>query len=79
MLRRKAKWTIDNLSDSSMSISIKSKKKYINTIPKRTWSSNCIKSISSIGNVNAVLVNGPCRQMRRRSNYKVPISILGGK
>ena len=28
MLRRKAKWTIDNLSDSSMSISIKSKKKY---------------------------------------------------
>ncbi len=77
MLRRKAKWTIDNLSDSSICISIKSKN--INTIPKRTWSSNCIRSISSIGNVNAVLVNGPYRQMRRRSNYKVPISILGGK
>ena len=77
MLRREAKWTIDNLSDSSMSISIKSKN--INTIPKRTWSSNCIRSISSIGNVNAVLVNGPCRQMRRRSNCKIPISILGGK
>ena len=72
MLRRKAKWTIDNLSDSSMRISIKSKN--INTIPKRTWPSNCIRSISSIGNVS-----GPCRQMRRRSNYKVPISILGGK
>lgn len=77
MLRRKAKWTIDNLSDSSMRISIKSKN--INTIPKRTWSSNCIRSISSIGNVNAVLVNESCRQMRRRSNCKVPISILGGK
>ena len=77
MLRRKAKWTIDNLSDSSMCISIKSKN--INTIPKRTWSSNCMRSISSIGDVNAILVNGPCRQMRRRSNYKVPISILGGK
>lgn len=77
MLRRKAKWTIDNLSDSSICISIKSKN--INTIPKRTWSSNCIRSISLIGNVNAVLVNGPYRQMRRRSNYKVPISILGGK
>lgn len=77
MLRRKAKWTIDNLSDSSMCILIKSKN--INTIPKRTWSSNCIRSISSIGDVNAILVNGPCRQMRRRSNYKVSISILGGK
>ena len=77
MLRRKAKWTIDNLSDRSICISIKSKN--INTIPKRTWSSNCIRSISSIGNVNAVLVNGPYRQMRRRSNYKVPISILGDK
>lgn len=77
MLRRKAKWTIDNLSDSSMCISIKSKN--INIIPKRTWSSNCMRSISSIGGVNAILVNGPCRQMRRRSNYKVQISILGGK
>lgn len=56
-----------------MRISIKSKKN-INTIPKSTWSGNCIRSISSIGNVS-----GPCRQMRRRSNYKVQISILGGK
>ena len=55
-----------------MRISIKSKN--INTIPKSIWSGNCIRSISSIGNVS-----GPCRQMRRRSNYKVQISILGGK
>lgn len=52
MLRRKAKWTIDNLSDSSMCVSIKSKN--INTIPKRTWSSNCMRSISSIGDMHLV-------------------------
>lgn len=77
MLRRKVKLTIDNLSDSSMRISMKSKN--INTIPKSTWSSNFNRSISSIGNVNAVLVKGPYRQMRRRSNCKIPIPILGGK
>lgn len=76
MLRRKAKWTIDNLSDSSMSISIKSKN--INTIPKRTWSSNCIRSISSIGDVNATIIES-CRKIERRSNRRIPLFIRGGK
>ena len=73
MLRRKAKWTIDALADESVRISIKSKN--VNDLQKR-YTPN--RSISTIGDVNTTIIEA-CRQMERRSNRNIPLSIRGGK
>lgn len=74
MLRRKAKWTIDALADESVRITIKSKN--INNLQKRSYTPN--RSISTIGDVNTTIIEA-CRQIERRSNSNIPLSIRGGK
>lgn len=65
MLRRKAKYAINDLADESVCISIKSKN--INTIRKRNTLPGT-SQISVIGNVNAAIVS--CKQIKHRSNRK---------
>lgn len=74
MLREKDRLAIDNLTDESVRISIKSKN--INTIRKRNTLPGA-NQISVIGNVNAAIIS--CRQIEHRSNRKIPLSILGDK